>query len=201
MLVCARPDRNDLACAAGRLKGTCPWAAVTSGNGYHDACIDCVVEPNRQQVVVTMEAASQRKIENIHAVFECRLNRVEDVLATCTVTALINVVGEDVVVPQLGTRGYSGHVIDADAVDDSSLASHAGGDPGGVGPVSLDCLCIEALLLRLVEEDFCNNHFWSDVPAVLIGVVGIAIFRIALGEPRGVAEPGWIEERVRLLDA
>src|SRR5262249_31098210 len=49
--------------------------------------------------------------------------------------------------------------------------------------------------------NFCHNHFWRDVPAVLVGVVGIAILRIALGEPRGITEPGWIEERVRLLDA
>ena len=148
-----------------------------------------------------MVAPSQRKIENIHSVLDCGVNRVEDVLAARTVTALINVVGEDVVVPQPGTRCNPGNVIDADTIDDSSLASDARGDPGGVSPVPLDCRRIEPLLLRLVEENFCHNHFWRDVPAVLVGVVGIAILRIALGEPRGIAEPGWIEERVRLLDA
>src|SRR5262249_36776348 len=148
-----------------------------------------------------MVAPSQRKIENIHSVLDCGVDRVEDVLAARTVTALINVIGEDVVVPQPGTRRYSGHVIDAHAINDSSLASDACGDPGGVSPVPFDCRRIEALLLRLVEENFCHNHFWRDVVAVLVGLVRIAIFRIALGEAWGIAKPRWIEERVRLLDA
>jgi hypothetical protein len=58
MLFVSLPDRKDLAGATWLLKGTCPWASVTSGNGYHDACIDRVIEPNRQQVVVTMETAA-----------------------------------------------------------------------------------------------------------------------------------------------
>ena len=58
-----------------------------------------------------MVAPSQRKIENIHVVSDCGVNRVEDVLAASAVTALINVVGEDVVVPQPGARCYPGHII------------------------------------------------------------------------------------------
>ena len=115
--------------------------------------------------------------------------------------ALINVAGENVIVTQPGTRSYPGHVIDADAVHDRSFAGHSSGDPGGVGTVILDCLSHRSPVVRLVVENFCNNDFWRDVPAVLVGVVGIAIFRIALGEARGIAEPGRIEERVRLLDA
>ena len=88
----------------------------------------------------------------------------------------------------------------ADAVDDGSLAGHAGRDPGGVRPVILNGLRVEALLVGLVVEDFGNNDFWRDVLAVLILVVRIAICCIALGEARGIAEASRIEERMRLID-
>ena len=148
-----------------------------------------------------MVAPSQRKIENIHAVSDCGVNRVEDVLAARAVRKLINVVGKDVVVPQPGARRYPGHVTDADAVYDGSLASHAGGDPGGVSPVPLDCLRVEALLEGLVKEDLGNNDFWRDILAVLVLVVRIAICCIALGKSGRIAETSWIEERVRLVDS
>src|SRR5690242_7645628 len=141
-----------------------------------------------------MEAASERKIENIHAVRDCRLNRIEDVFAARAVTALINVVGEHVVVTQPSTRRYAGHIIDADTINHGRLASHAGGDPGGVSAVSLNCRRIEALFLRLVEENFCDDHFWRDVPAVLVGVMRSAILRIAFGKTGRVVEAGWIKE-------
>ena len=96
-----------------------------------------------------MVAAAERQIKNIHAVLDRGINRVEDVLAA-SVSARRP--GEDVVVPQPGARRYPGHVIDTHAVDDSSLASHAGGDAGGVGPVILNRLRVEALLLRLIDR-------------------------------------------------
>ena len=52
MLVRARADRDDFARAARRLKRAWAGSAVTSCNGHDHACIDCVVESDRQQVVV-----------------------------------------------------------------------------------------------------------------------------------------------------
>src|SRR5262249_19211311 len=103
-------------------------------------------------------------------------------------------------VPQPGARCYPGHVIDVDAVDDGSLSSHAGGDPGSVSPVPLNWVRIEALLLGFVEEDLGHDDFWRDELAVLVLVVRIAIFCVALREPRGIAETSRVEEGMRLLD-
>ena len=64
----------------------------------------------------------------------------------------------------------------------------------------LHCLRVEALLVGFVEEDLGNDDLGGDVLAVLVGSVRRAIRRIAFGESGGEAEPGRIEEGVRLVD-
>jgi hypothetical protein len=76
------------------------------------------------------------------------------------VTALINVVGKDVVISQPGTWRYPGHVIDADAIYHRSLTGHAGGDPSRVRSVIVYRLRIDTLLVGLVIEDLRNNDLW-----------------------------------------
>ena len=57
-----------------------------------------------------------------------------------------HVTGENIVVAQPRARRDAGHVIDAHAVDDGSLAGHAGGDASRVGAVILNCLRVDTLL-------------------------------------------------------
>src|SRR5947208_8950613 len=64
----------------------------------------------------------------------------------------------------------------------------------------LNGLSVETLLLIFVIENFGNDHFWRRVFAVRILVVRIAIRCIALWKARRIAEAGWIEEGVRVVD-
>src|SRR6266480_5887166 len=196
MLVCTSAGCNDFTRAARRLQGACPWSAVTSCNGYHYPCIHSVVESVRKQVIITMVAAAERKIENIHFISDGGIDSVKDVLAA----SVINIAREDIVVTQPRARCYAGHVIDAHAVEDRNLASNSSRDSSGMRPVVLDCLGVESLLVGLVIEDLGNNHFWRDVITVLVLVVRIAVCCIALGEASRVGKTSRIEERVRLVD-
>src|SRR5713226_7023525 len=108
-----------------------------------------------------MESAAKRQIENVHTVGDRSIDSVEDVLAA----GVQHAAWEDVVVPQKGARRYPGHVIDAHAVYHRSLAGDSRGIPGGVRPMILDGLGVEALLFGLVEEDLGDNDLWRDVLA------------------------------------
>src|SRR5204862_813134 len=96
MLIRASADGNDLARAAGRLKCACSGTAVASRHGYYHARVHRVVETYCKQIVVTMVAAAQRKIQNIHSISDCGIDSVEDVLAS----RVQYVTGENVVIPQ-----------------------------------------------------------------------------------------------------
>jgi hypothetical protein len=74
MLVRAPTDSDDLACTARRPNRALAGPFVTSRNGYYDSCIDGVVETMGKQVIVTMVAAAQGQVENIHAVFDGCVN-------------------------------------------------------------------------------------------------------------------------------
>src|SRR5437016_3368889 len=64
----------------------------------------------------------------------------------------------------------------------------------------LDRLSVETLLVRLIVENFGNDHLGRRVFAVRILVVRIAIRCIALWKARRIAEAGWVEEGVRVVD-
>src|SRR5262249_33742493 len=199
MLVCARADCNNLSRAAGRLNGVWPGAAVTGGDSYVHSCLDSIVEPDRQQIVVTLKRATKRQIENIHSLSDGRIHRVQDILAA----SVGYVAGKHVVVPKPGARRHSGHVPDAHAVHYGMQGhiKYPGGDPGSVRPMVLDGLRVEVLLVVLVEENLGNNHLWRDVLAVLVWVVRSAVGRIALRKPGRIAERGWVEERMQVADS
>src|SRR5205085_3360102 len=64
----------------------------------------------------------------------------------------------------------------------------------------LDRLSVETLLVRLIVENFGDDHFWRRVFAVRILMVRITVRCIALRKTRRIAEAGWIEEGVRVVD-
>ena len=114
--------------------------------------------------------------------------------ASRAVFAFVNLVGEDVVVPQPCPRCDTGHVSNADAIDDGSLPGHAGGDPRCVSPVPLDCVCIGSLIPSLIVEDFSHNDLWRDVLTVLVLVIRIAICGVAFRKARGITKTSWVKE-------
>ena len=67
----------------------------------------------------------------------------------------------------------------------------------------LDGLSVQTLLVVLIVENFCDDHFWRRVFAVLILMVRIAIRCIALWPWSSICwivEAGWIEEGVRIVN-
>src|SRR5437868_9677989 len=59
VLVCARANRDHIASASGRFNGAAPWAAVARSHCNGNTCFDCVVETDRQEVVVTVVSATE----------------------------------------------------------------------------------------------------------------------------------------------
>src|SRR5438552_18507170 len=112
VLVCARANRDHIASASGRFNGAAAWAAVARSHCNANTGFDCVVETNRQKIVVTMISAAERQVEDVHSIGNCGIDRVEDVLGT----GVQHVTWEDIVVTQKRPRRYPGHVVDIDAV-------------------------------------------------------------------------------------
>ena len=196
MLVRAPSDRDDLARAARGLKRALPRPLLPAATATTTSCIDCVVESNRQQIVVTMVAAAQRQIKNVHAVLDCRIDGVQDVFAASEQ----HVARENIVIAQPRARSDAGHVIDLHAVHNSSFAGYSSRNTSRVCAVILDRLRVQTLLAGFVIENFRNNNLFRDVVAVLILVMRSAVSRIALGKSRRISEARWIEERMRLVD-
>src|ERR1051325_10157529 len=114
--------------------------------------------------------------------------------------ALVDLIGEDIVVPEPGARCNSRHVIHVDAIHHSSLSSHAGSDSCRVSAMALDGMCVGTLVAGIVIKYLGHNHLGRDVLAVLVCVMRIAICSIAFREAGWIAETGWIEEGMRLQD-
>ena len=145
-----------------------------------------------------MVPSAKRQIENVHSVGDSRVNCVEDVLAA----SIGNIAREYVVIAQPGTGRDSGHIVDANAVHDriQGRIINSGGDAGGVRSVVLNSLCVEVVLVILIVENLGHNNFWRDVFAVLVWGMRSAVCCIALGKSRRIAEAGWIEEGMQVVD-
>src|SRR5438132_7138519 len=164
MLICARGNCDDFASAPRRLKSACPRPAVASSYSYDQTCIDSVVEPDCQQVIITVIVSAKRQIKDVHSISDCRINCVQDVL----IASVKHATRENVVVTEKCSRRDPGHTIDHDTVYHCVQrgVKNSGCDPGSVRSVVLNGLCVQTLLTSLVIEDFRNNHLWRDIFAV-----------------------------------
>ena len=182
MLIGASSDRDDLARATRGLKCALAGTAVTGSNCHYDSRINGVVETDRKQVVVTMVAAAQRQVENIHAVFDCRINCIQDVFTA----SVQHVTGENIVIAQPRAWSHARHITDLHAVRNSSFAGYSSRDASSVCPVILDALGVKTLVMGLIVENLRNNNFFRNVIAVLILVMRSAVSRIALRKSLGI---------------
>src|SRR5205823_3982125 len=114
-----------------------------------------------------------------------------------------NATRENVVVPKPGPRRHPGHIADAHTVNDGIQRRiiNSSRNSGRVRPVILNGLRIEVLPLVLIIENLGNNNLLRDVLAVLVWSVRSAVCCIALGKTGRIAEAGWVEEGMRLVNA
>src|SRR6266550_2311158 len=196
MVICTRSNRDDFAGATRGLKRALSGAAITGGYGHNHSCIDGIVEPDCQQIVVTMIAAAKRQVENVHAVFDSCINSVQDVFAA----SVQNASGKNVVISQPSARRDPGHIINAHAIYNRSFAGYSGGNSSCMCAMILDGLSVQTLLVVLIEKNFGNYNLFRDVIAVLILVMRSAISCIALRKTRRIAKAGWVKEGMCVVD-
>src|SRR5512133_1783733 len=108
MLVRAPSNRDDLARAARGLKRPLAGTAVTGSHCHYDSRINGVIESDREQIVVAMVAAAQRQVENIHAVLDCLITRIQDVFTA----SVQHVTGENIVIAQPRAWSDARHITD-----------------------------------------------------------------------------------------